>query len=224
MSTVTVEPAVIGARKVRASLEAILDPGAPEWGKADETAVGLEPTPLDRQPSAYVQVAWRDRPRATLREARVRALVTGSAVALRLEWAAARPVRLIDDVNVFADACAVLFPADGQAADLDTMGSPRRPVVAWHWRAGTDEAFSVVARGLGTVERDREHEVVCRARWVDGRWQVVLARPLRGEGVPLEPGATVPVGFAVWCGAARERAGLKSHTPRWQELRLGGGR
>jgi DMSO reductase family type II enzyme heme b subunit len=217
----TVELSRLEACEVRAGLETLLAPDAEEWGRAKEAIVPLEPTPLDRQPSAYVQAAWRDRPRSGIGEVRVRAAASDSALALCLDWAAARPQRLISDLNVYPDACAVIFPADGREAEFTTMGSPDRPVRAWHWRAGSDAPFVVTATGIGTVDRVAEHGVRGRARWVEGRWQVVLARPLGAEGVPLEKGATLPVAFAVWSGAAQERAGLKSISAQPCELRLG---
>jgi hypothetical protein len=49
---------------------------------------------------------------------------------------------------------------------------------------------------------------------------VVLAGPLGAEGMPLRKASALPVAFAVWSGAARERAGLKSYSPQPCELRL----
>ncbi len=114
----------------------------------------------------------------------------------------------------------MLFPADGREAEFDTMGSPEHPVQGWHWRAGTDLPFVVTATGIGTVERAKEHPVQVRSRWSEGRWQVVLAGPLGAGGMPLRKGSGLPVAFAVWSGAARERAGLKSYSPQACELRL----
>jgi len=70
------------------------------------------------------------------------------------------------------------------------------------------------------VERAKEHPVQVRSRWSEGRWQVVLAGPLGADGIPLRKGSALPVAFAVWSGAARERAGLKSYSPQPCELRL----
>jgi DMSO reductase family type II enzyme heme b subunit len=215
-----VEAVPIVVCKVEADLGKLLAPDASEWGRAGEAVVKIEPTPLDRLPSAYVQASWRGRPRGGIGEVRVRAASGGGVVAVRLDWAALRPSRLISDVNVYPDACAVLFPADGREAEFGTMGSPKHPVQGWHWRAGTDLPFVVTATGIGTVERAKEHPVRVRARWAEGRWQVVLAGPLGKDGIPLRKGPALPVAFAVWSGAARERAGLKSVSSQPCKLRL----
>ena len=218
--TMSVEVVPIEVCKVEGALEQLLAPDAGQWGGAAEAVVGVDPTPLERVPSAYVQVAWRGRPRGGIREVRVRAAACGGGLAVRLEWAALRPSRLISDFNVYPDACALLFAADGGEAEFGTMGNAKHPVRGWHWRAGTELPFAVTARGLGTVERAKEHPVQGRARWSEGRWQVVLAGPLGGEGIPLRKGSGLPVAFAVWSGAARERAGLKSFSPQRCELRF----
>jgi len=216
----SVEIVPIEVCKLEAALEKLLAPDAGEWDRAAEAVVPIDPTPLDRLPSAYVQVSWRDRPRAAIGEVRVRAAAGAGGLAVRLEWVALRPSRRISDVNVYPDACAMLFPADGGEAEFDTMGSPKHPVQGWHWRAGTDLPFAVTATGIGTVERAKEHPVQVRSRWSEGRWQVVLGGPLGTDGIPLRKGSAMPVAFAVWSGAARERAGLKSYSPQLCELRF----
>jgi DMSO reductase family type II enzyme heme b subunit len=215
-----VEVVSIQVCKLEAALEKLLTPDTGEWDGAKEAVVPIDPTPLDRLPSAYVQASWRDRPRGAIGEVRVRAAAGTGGLAVRLDWAALRPSRLISDFNVYPDACAMLFPADGREAEFDSMGSAKHPVQGWHWRAGTDLPFVVTATGIGTVERAKEHPVQVRARWSEGRWQVVLAGPLGAGGMPLRKGSGIPVAFAVWSGAARERAGLKSYSPQPCELRL----
>ncbi len=203
------------------AVEALLDPGSHEWGGAAPRAVALVPTPVESQPSVYVKVAWAARARGDIGEVTVRTLLPASGgVAVRLDWDTPLPMRRIDDWNIYADACAVLFPAgDAAATPIDTMGSPDRPVHGWSWRAGTGAPFSFTAGGLGTVERAAEHPVGVAARWANGRWSVVFAAP----GVPPswerpDPPAVVPCGFAVWSGAMEERAGLKSYSPQWHDL------
>jgi DMSO reductase family type II enzyme heme b subunit len=216
-----IEVVSIQVCKAEAALEKLLAPDTGEWDRAEEAVVPIDPTPLERLPSAYVQVSWRGRPRGAIGEVRVRAAAgAGGGLAVRLDWAALRPSRLISDFNVYPDSCAMLFPADGREAEFDSMGSAKHPVQGWHWRAGTDLPFVVTATGIGTVERAKEHPVQVRSRWSEGRWQVVLAGPLGGDGIPLRKGSGMPVAFAVWSGAARERAGLKSYSPQPCELRL----
>ncbi|MCE9584934.1 MAG: nitrite oxidoreductase, gamma subunit (modular protein), partial [Planctomycetes bacterium] len=58
--------------------------------------------------------------------------------------------------------------------------------------------------------------------WKDGRWTVQMARALAAPDdccVALKPGAESVAAFAVWDGAAGDRAGQKSVT-MWFRLAL----
>ncbi|MCZ7630887.1 MAG: hypothetical protein M5U19_18405 [Microthrixaceae bacterium] len=61
------EQVVVNSHTVDTSREAMLEVDSPGWDAAEVAAVGLEPTALDRQPSAYVRRAWQDRRRGTAR-------------------------------------------------------------------------------------------------------------------------------------------------------------
>lgn len=212
--------ATLDARHSKASLEDILAPDGSAWNEIASETIELTPTPLARQPSAYVQAAWKDKHHGEVSAVTVQAIRNDDSLALRLQWEASQPQRSIDDIDAYADACAVLFPANGKESDLETMGSPERPVVAWHWRAGTSVPFSVTATGIGTVERNAEHPVQARSRWSDGKWQVVFACSLDSDGPSLSGGTDIPIAFAVWCGAGSERGGLKSHSPEFHQLKI----
>lgn len=214
--------AVQAVRVTAASLPAASDlgPMGSGWKTAAEQQLGLQPTPLDSQPSAYVRAAWAEKAHGSLSTAGISAAVAGGSLHIRLRWLAPDQRPAITDNNVFADAAAVLFPLNGVEAELATMGDERRPVQAWHWRAGTGKAFVLTANGLGTGTRLTHHPVEAAAEWDKGQWNVVFSRPLSEAGVPLTAGGTIPVGVAIWCGAAGERAGLKSHTPAWLTLVL----
>jgi steroid C-25 hydroxylase gamma subunit len=190
------------------------------WDGIPALTVDLNPTELDSQPSAYVRKAWENRPHGVTPSVRVQAALAGEAVLLRLSWQAAVARPAITDNNVFADACGVLFPLDGNKADIDTMGSEEWPVHAWNWRAGSPEPFVITARGLGTVERQLAHAVTADAVYLGDEWTVVFSRRLSASGVPLARGSAIPVGFAVWSGSNNERAGLKAYSPEWIELRI----
>jgi|TARA_Y100000310_G_scaffold344971_2_gene460876 DMSO reductase family type II enzyme heme b subunit len=211
---------ILDAPSKAIAFEDLLSPDADAWNDSSEVEISLAPTPLERQPSAYVQTVWRERPRGEVSEVKVRALCNDDSLVLRLDWVAVEPRRSINDLNVYADGCAVLFPADGRAADLDTMGSPDRPVAAWHWRAGDERPFSITATGIGSVERVKDHKVSVAARWGDGSWRVTIGSPLQTGTVRLSKGVAIPIAFAVWCGAADDRGGLKSYSQQFHQLRL----
>jgi DMSO reductase family type II enzyme heme b subunit len=201
-------------------VEELLMPGAEAWEGVDGTPVSLSPTPLSSQPSSYVQVSWEDKPRGDIASVFVKAMHTSDEVAIQLSWSEAAPSRSISDYHVFADACAVLFPENGEHAQLDTMGSADAPVVGWYWRSGSADAFEITARGIGTVERSGQHEVRSAARWVDDQWHVVLLRNLDVSRPHFRNTWEIPIAFAVWRGARSERAGLKSYSPAFQSLRM----
>jgi mono/diheme cytochrome c family protein len=111
-----------------------------------------------------------------------------------------------------------------------TLGSDRGLVTGW--AAGNivsdplrkSPAEDLVAQGFGTLRaRPRDAQAVdARGVYATGTYRVNLRRDLAGRGpqvVTLAPGATVPVGFAVWNGSAGDRDGKKSVTI-WQDLVL----
>jgi mono/diheme cytochrome c family protein len=111
-----------------------------------------------------------------------------------------------------------------------TLGSD--PTFVTGWGAGnivsdplrTSPAEDLVAQGFGTLRaRPRQDQAVdARGVYATGTYRVMLRRDLVGRGsqaVTLAPGATVPVGFAVWNGSAGDRDGKKSVTI-WQDLVL----
>lgn len=59
--------------------------------------------------------------------------------------------------------------------------------------------------------------------WKDGRWTVVMTRPLEVkspyEGVSLETGAQASIAFAIWDGSHQDRNGQKSIT-FWQDVEI----
>jgi mono/diheme cytochrome c family protein len=82
----------------------------------------------------------------------------------------------------------------------------------------------LTARGFGTLQaRPRvDQKVDARGVYGSGSYRVMFRRSLNptGQGaVALQPGSTVPVGFAVWNGSAGDRDGKKSVTI-WQELKI----
>ena len=93
--------------------------------------------------------------------------------------------------------------------------------------AGGSGGSSLTSGGPGTstFRLPANQSVTARGSWDEKtkRWTVVMRRSLvsasPGEGVTLEPGATVSIAFAVWDGAQRDRDGKKLISI-WQDLEL----
>jgi DMSO reductase family type II enzyme heme b subunit len=85
-------------------------------------------------------------------------------------------------------------------------------------------ASSLSGGGPGTVtfRPPMSQIVTAHGVWADGRWTVVMKRPLApaaDEGLVVHPGEAASVAFAVWDGAQRDRDGQKLITI-WQDLEL----
>lgn len=110
---------------------------------------------------------------------------------------------------------------DAPSADLYMTGRAAGNPMAVASRASAGEMLT--AQGFGTLAPlGSDGKLVARGKYVDGRWTLVLTRPLAaccpGE-LPLEPGEAVSLAAAVWNGAARDRNGQKSVTV-WHVLQL----
>jgi len=202
----------------RAGAPGLVDVRNTAWRRVPECELALEPTPLDQQPSAYIQRSWAERRHGRATSVNVAAAVAGGQLLVHLRWRAPDPRLSATDINVYPDGCALLFPQNGSKADLATMGSPSQPVCGWHFRAGAAAPFVVTAKGLGTVEREKTHQLQVTSEWAASEWRVLFSRPVKGDLPPVNPGAALPFAVAIWTGAAEERAGLKAHTPTWHRL------
>ncbi len=85
-------------------------------------------------------------------------------------------------------------------------------------------AEDLSAQGFGTLKARPKLEQNVDAKGVYGEssYRVMFRRTLKGSGkdsVTFQPGATIPVAFAVWNGSAGDRDGKKSVTI-WQDLRI----
>jgi DMSO reductase family type II enzyme heme b subunit len=210
-------------QKVDADDATLLDPGASDWSEVEGSTVLMAPTPIQAQPSMYVQAKWKSIPYGVLPEVTVKAAHNQKSVYFRLEWQDDSEDDGIRNTDQFVDAAAVLFPI-ADDAPLQSMGSPQQPVNAWFWRPDLDSPYSVIAVGTGTSRRTSDPALGARGSFAAGRWSVVLRRSFQADSqyVPLAPGDTRKVAFAVWQGANQERGGLKAATLEWQPLEIDG--
>lgn len=202
-------------RRVAADAAALLDPVNTVWQQAAGQGFPMVPTPLKNNPAieAVSPFIARSTDHGVIRGLTAAGLHNGRVLALRLSWASDKH-DTIADLDQFVDGVAVMFPLSSRASAV-TMGSPGEPVNAWYWKADrADQPFDVVAEGYGTSTRrtGKDAQLVSKAIHKDGRWHVVLERPLRvgNQYAQFEPGTPTRLAFGVWSGGNRERAGRKS--------------
>jgi mono/diheme cytochrome c family protein len=138
--------------------------------------------------------------------------------------------KVYPDLGIDSYPNSRLGPVEQPTRQALTLDSD--PVFVTGWGAGNivsdplrrSPAEDLVAQGFGTLRaRPRADQTVdARGVYATDTYRVMFRRDLAGRGaraVTLAPGATVPVGFAVWNGSAGDRDGKKSVTI-WQDLVL----
>ncbi len=111
------------------------------------------------------------------------------------------------------------------------LGSPGKPVALWHWRADLNEAgknavVMELAEGFQKpiqTQGEAAQDVRGRGAWKDGRWSVVMVRPLvpkaGSKDVAFEAGKLIPFAIQVWDGANGEK-GLMMSLSSWNYVTL----
>jgi hypothetical protein len=135
--------------------------------------------------------------------------------------------RSISDIypNLAVDMYPYLLPSWGNIRPLSeeqvrafraaqAAGNPK----AFPKKSGVAE---MVAEGFGTGTPIASNGSVSDARWEDGRWTVVVSRPLSSDDASvLRIDTENQVAFAVWQGGAGEVGSRKSVTMSWAPLLL----
>jgi hypothetical protein len=94
-------------------------------------------------------------------------------------------------------------------------------VQLWHWKADLEgeaarSAEEVVARGWRQPARTQpedQQQLTAKARWDEGRWRVVIKRPLVTEDrndVQFTPGRFIPLAVNAWDGSNGEHGMIMS--------------
>lgn len=155
-------------------------------------------------------------------------------------WDADRQTGYAADDAEYPNKVVDVFPfseATVESADLNRRGARMadQPDISLPARAagnlivptGSDESGGTALHAAGprtaTFRVPQSQIVRARGDWSDGRWSVVMTRPLSIEsptdGIVLEPGGRASVAFAVWDGSHHDRNGQKSVTI-WQDLQV----
>lgn len=176
--------------------------------------IDLIAAPPAIQPGGYVNRAYADRVRPITPWVNVQVDSRGAGFRILLSWPCPKQVtKIVDDVDRFPDAAALLAPATPDAPMM-TMGSADAAVDGWFWRADREASIRVRAHGLGTMERlVTPTDASVGATWANAHWGVQFE-------LPSWPSISAQqrIGVAIWRGADAERAGLKSVTPNWIPL------
>lgn len=89
--------------------------------------------------------------------------------------------------------------------------------------ARTNPVEKLLARGFGTAATMATQNASGRGVWGDGRWRVVIARPLDASDdgeVALAPGSEYSMTVALWLGSTKDSGGRKSPGKVLLPLRL----
>jgi len=144
-----------------------------------------------------------------------------------------KPATYADVDSAYPNMAVDLYPFEQAAPGSRPHASERQPReyitarAAGNLRSDPAQTFtgnSLQAKGFGTLTmRPRVSQLVsANGKWQNGRWTVVLRRPLEvspDAGVKLAPGDRLSIAFAIWDGAARDRNGQKL-VSIWHDLRL----
>ena len=178
------------------------------------------------------RLAWDDRFADTLAVDSMRALTEGYSADDTY------PVVFPDGERVrgwFADAAEIMIPVHNENTLVlphFVYGNVGQPVDLWRWRAeheyGAGQPAVIEMSADGAEAPPEVHDADSQlatgsGSWVEGRWTVVIRRPLRTEHttgeVQLAAGQLVPVAFHVWDGANGE-TGLRMSLSSWMYLDL----
>lgn len=136
-------------------------------------------------------------------------------------------------LETFRDSIALQFPVkpvDGTRKPHFLRGSGSQPVHLWVWNADLDAqdmpaVTEAIARGwkqppkLQTAE---QQQITSTAAWDQGRWRVVMKRPLVTEDkidVQFIPGKFIPMAINAWDGSNGEHRLIMSLSS-WYYLTL----
>ena len=216
----------IECKKVSISTRQLLDCDNGVW-RGGKHVIETAATPLANQPSPYIKGTYDENKIGAVKKIAIKSVHNGKDIVVFLEWESPTPNMKIEDINTFPDGVALLFPFKNiDKTPINEMGTQDYPTNAWYWRPDFDEKpKNQVSHGLATSLYTEKSSLVSNSKWKDGKWRVVIARPLKasrpGERtVDLAPGKSIGIGIGVWEGANGERGGVKAFSKEWRALVL----
>lgn len=128
--------------------------------------------------------------------------------------------------GIFRDALALQFSGASQFDQNSPSlgGSRKNPVNLWVWKSdlarkgknAVEDSNSWGFRAPIRIQPKNEQQVRASASWRDGRWSVVMIRPLRTNNkndVQFEKDRIIPVAFYGWEGSNGEHGSIMGLSP-----------
>ena len=153
----------------------------------------------------------------------VRAAYNDTEVAFHLTWDDPTESKG-DGKQTFPDAISVQFPPQvtgGTERPYFLMGDANEAVYLLRWQQGAG-VVEASANGPGKIAPLEGGEVTGTAVFDNGRYRLVIKRPLAAEGEDrpsFQPAVFTPVAFQAWDGGAGE-TGPRMSLTSWYYLRL----
>jgi DMSO reductase family type II enzyme heme b subunit len=136
-------------------------------------------------------------------------------------------------LKTFRDSIALQFPVKppkGTAKPHFFRGTASNPVQLWQWKAdrqanGGRAVEEALVRGWSQAPRpqpEEQQQVTGQAKWDQGRWRLVIRRPLTTEDrndVQFTPGLFIPLAVNAWDGSNGEH-GLIMSLSTWHYVFL----
>ncbi|MBI3916483.1 MAG: c-type cytochrome [Betaproteobacteria bacterium] len=136
-------------------------------------------------------------------------------------------------LETFRDAVALQFPVkrpEGTKKPHFLRGDASNPVHLWVWKADLEEqgkrsVEEAIARGWkqpAKAQAETQQQVSGKALWKEGRWSVVMKRPLITEDrsdIQFVPGVFIPMSLNLWDGSNGEH-GLAMAISTWHYVFL----
>jgi len=122
-------------------------------------------------------------------------------------------------LETFRDSVALQFPTrppEGTKKPHFLRGNASNPVQLWTWKADANAVEEGIARGWSRppkAQPDEQQQVASSAKWDDGRWYLVMKRPLRTEDkndVQFVEGKFIPMAVNAWDGSNGEHGIIMS--------------
>lgn len=180
----------------------------PAWNDVDRLTAEAVPTPHSGQSSQYLQKTYGDEDWGAADAVTLSGWQTRKKLTILAQWQTSDPTGTFDGPDSFLDRIAILFPGT-EDTPLGNMGSEDDPATIWTW--STDNKLErLVAKGPGSIASISNAGLRANAAHSEGKWKVQITG--------VRPSGPRQFSVALWKGAAKERAGLKSYIPDWIDL------